>query len=167
MKKIYLISKRIFQIFLYLLETLGIALFLTLLINQYIPAKNFFENIERITVFYALYQLIIYNILQQLNDIKKDEYLALLNMYKYIDIYNSYKDENFKKIMYNLIEKQLDCGMLNDIDIRNEYKEIKTVLDNNKSFNVIVIKIKITRYENCYEEASLNWKYSILLRIFK
>ncbi len=98
MKKIYLISKRIFQIFLYLLETLGIALFLTLLINQYIPAKNFFENIERITVFYALYQLIIYNILQQLNDIKKDEYLALLNMYKYIDIYNSYKDENFKKI---------------------------------------------------------------------
>ena len=73
MKKIYLISKRIFQIFLYLLETLGIALFLTLLINQYIPAKNFFENIERITVFYALYQLIIYNILQQLNDIKKYE----------------------------------------------------------------------------------------------
>ena len=85
----------------------------------------------------------------------------------YISSYNSYKDESFKKIMYNLIEKQLDCGMLNDIDIRNEYKEIKTVLDNNKSFNEIVIKIKITRYENCYEEASLNWKYSILLRIFK
>ena len=84
-----MITKRLFQIFLYLLEVLGISCLLTIITNQYWPTENFIDFIERMTIFYTLYQIIIYGILQQLNDIKKDEYLALLSTYKFIELYNS------------------------------------------------------------------------------
>ena len=51
--------------------------------------------------------------------------------------------------------------MLNGNDIRNEYLEIKKVFDDT------LIKIKIIKYEHFCEEATLNWKYSILTRLFK
>ena len=167
MKKIFLYTKMIFQIILYFLEVLGIAVILTIIVNKFIPVSNWFDNIERIIVFYTLYQIVIYNILKQLNDMKKDEYLAILTMYKCVKLYNSVKREDMKKDIYDLIDKQLDTGILNDIGVRNEYIEIKSVLDNNMSFNESIIDFKIIKYEHDYEYASLNWKYSILLRIFK
>ncbi len=167
MKKIYLYTKRIFQIFVYLVETLGISCILTYITNIYLPAKDIFENIERITVYYTLYQIIIYNILQQLNDIKKDEYLAVLTMYKYVQIYYNDKIKEIKEELYYLINKELDVGIFNDNSIREEYKEIKNVLDNNLSIDTTLLETKILRYEHLSEEAILNWKYSLLLRVLK
>ena len=167
MKKRNLYIKRIFQIILYFIEVFGIAVALTIIVNKFIPVNNWFVNIERTTVFYTLYQIIIYNVLKQLNDIKKDQYLAILTMYKYIKIYNSSKSDNLKENICNLISKQLDTGMLNDIDIRNEYNEIKSVLDGKGLFDEEMIDLKIVRYEHLCEYANLNWRYSILLRIFK
>ena len=167
MKKIYLYTKRIFQIFVYLVETLGISCILTYITNIYLPAKDIFENIERITVYYTLYQIIIYNILQQLNDIKKDEYLAVLTMYKYVQIYNNDKRKEIKEELYYLINKELDAGIFNDNSIREEYMEIKNVLDNNLSIDTTLLETKILRYEHLSEEAILNWKYSLLLRVLK
>lgn len=57
--------------------------------------------------------------------------------------------------------------MLNGNDIRNEYLEIKKIFDNNQIFDDTLIKIKIIKYEHFCEEATLNWKYSILTRLFK
>lgn len=167
MKKIYLYTKRIFQIFVYLVETLGISCILTYITNIYLPAKDIFENIERITVYYTLYKIIIYNILQQLNDIKKDEYLAVLTMYKYVQIYYNDKIKEIKEELYYLINKELDVGIFNDNSIREEYKEIKNVLDNNLSIDTTLLETKILRYEHLSEEAILNWKYSLLLRVLK
>lgn len=167
MKKIYLYTKRIFQIFVYLVKTLGISCILTYITNIYLPAKDIFENIERITVYYTLYQIIIYNILQQLNDIKKDEYLAVLTMYKYVQIYYNDKRKEIKEELYYLINKELDVGIFNDNSIREEYKEIKNALDNNLSIDTTLLETKILRYEHLSEEAILNWKYSLLLRVLK
>lgn len=167
MKKIYLYTKRIFQIFVYLVETLGISCILTYITNIYLPAKDIFENIERITVYYTLYQIIIYNILQQLNDIKKDEYLAVLTMYKYVQIYYNDKRKEIKEELYYLINKELDVGNFNDNSIREEYKEIKNALDSNLSIDTTLLETKILRYEHLSEEAILNWKYSLLLRVLK
>ena len=88
-------------------------------------------------------------------------------MYKYVEIYNSDKKEDIRKDIYCLIESQLNNDMLNDVNIKNEYNEIKKVLDNKGKFDETKIKVKILKYEHCYEEVVLNWKYSILLRIFK
>lgn len=167
MKKIYLYTKRIFQISIYLVETLGISCILTYITNIYLPAKDIFENIERITVYYTLYQIIIYNILQQLNDIKKDEYLAVLTMYKYVQIYNNDKRKEIKEELYYLINKELDVGIFNDNSIKEEYMKIKNVLDNNLSIDKTLLETKILRYEHLSEEAILNWKYSLLLRVLK
>ena len=57
--------------------------------------------------------------------------------------------------------------MLNNNDIRTEYLDIKKVLDNDQIFDDTLIKIKIIKYEHCCEAATLNWKYSILIRLFK
>ena len=166
-KNRYMITKRLFQIFLYLLEVLGISCLLTIITNQYWPTENFIDFIERMTIFYTLYQIIIYGILQQLNDIKKDEYLALLSTYKFIELYNYDSREFIAENIVYLVKKQLDNAMLNDNSIRKEYLEIKKIFDNKQRIDDTLIKSKIIMYEHSCEEATLNWKYSILIRIFK
>ena len=167
LKKHYLVTKKIFQVILYLTEMIGISYLLTKITSIYLPTENFIDFFERMTIFFTFYQIIIFGIFQQLNDMKKDEYLAILTMYKYVELYNSDKREYIAKDIKNLIQKQLDSSMLNDNDIRNEYLEIKKVFDNNQKFDDTLIKIKIIKYEHCYEEATLNWKFSILTRLFK
>lgn len=166
-QKHFLIIKYIFQIFLYLLEVVGISYLLTFITNVFWQTESFIDFIERMTIFYTFYQITMFGILQQLNDIKKDEYLAILSMYKYVELYNSDKRTDIKKDIINLVNKQLENVTLNDNNIRKEYLEIKKVIDNNQSFDETLLKAKIIKYEHCCEEAVLNWKYSILTRIFK
>ena len=166
-QKHFLIIKYIFQIFLYLLEVLGISYLLTFISDVFWQTENFIDFIERMTIFYTFYQITMFGILQQLNDIKKDEYLAILSMYKYVELYNSDKRTDIKKDIINLVNKQLENVTLNDNNIRKEYLEFKKVIDNNQSFDETLLKAKIIKYEHCCEEAVLNWKYSILTRIFK
>ena len=160
-------TKRIFQIFLYLFEVIGISYGLTKLTNVYWKIDNFIDFIERMTIFYTFYQIIIYGILQQINDIKKDQYLAILTMYKYIELYNYCKMDYMEFEINRIINSQLDSKTFNDNDIRNEYLQIKRVLENDKLFDSNKIKLKIIKYEHCSEEVVLNWKYSILTRLFK
>lgn len=167
LKKHYLVIKKIFQVILYLTEMIGISYLLTKITSIYLPTENFIDFFERMTIFFTFYQIIIFGIFQQLNDMKKDEYLAILTMYKYVELYNSDKREYIAKDIKNLIQKQLDSSMLNDNDIRNEYLEIKKLFDNNQKFDDTLIKIKIIKYEHCCEETTLNWKFSILTRLLK
>ena len=167
LKKNYLVTKKIFQVILYLTEMIGISYLLTKITSIYLPTENFIDFFERMTIFFTFYQIIIFGIFQQLNDMKKDEYLAILTMYKYVELYNSDKREYIAKDIKNLIQKQLDSSMLNDNDIRNEYLEIKKLFDNNQKFDDTLIKIKIIKYEHCCEETTLNWKFSILTRLLK
>ena len=165
LKKHYLVTKKIFQVILYLTEMICISYLLTKITSIYLPTENFIDFFERMTIFFTFYQIIIFGIFQQLNDMKKDEYLAILTMYKYVELYNSDKREYIAKDIKNLIQKQLDSSMLNDNDIRNEYLEIKKLFDNNQKFDDTLIKIKIIKYEHCCEETTLNWKFSILTRL--
>ena len=167
LKKHYLVTKKIFQVILYLTEMIGISYLLTKITSIYLPTENFIDFFERMTIFFTFYQIIIFGIFQQLNDMKKDEYLAILTMYKYVELYNSDKREYIAKDIKNLIQKQLDSSMLNDNDIRNEYLEIKKLFDNNQKFDDTLIKIKVIKYEHCCEETTLNWKFSILTRLLK
>ncbi|MEG1597728.1 MAG: hypothetical protein RR359_05590 [Bacilli bacterium] len=165
--KIYLITKRIIQIILYLVEVIGISFLLTCVSNKFFPTSNIYDFLERITIFYMFYQIIIYGVLQQLNDIKKDEYLAVLNMFKYIKIFINDEKDYLLNVINGLLDGQLDSSVLNDNLIRNEYLEIKNVLDNNMKFDRTLIDVKILYYEHLYEAESLNWKYSLFIRIFK
>lgn len=116
-QKHFLIIKYILQIFLYLLEVLGISYLLTFISDVFWQTENFIDFIERMTIFYTFYQITIFGILQQLNDMKKDEYLAILSMYKYEFIPNIF-------IKYELstdtekFEIEHKCAFINTIKTR-------------------------------------------------
>lgn len=167
LKNKHLITKTIFQVALYLLEVLGISLGLTKLTNMFWPVENFIDFIERATIFYTFYQIIIYGILQQLNDIKKDEYLAILTMYKYLQIYSSDKRQSLKEKIIKISDAELDNATFNDNSIRSEYLEIRDTVLNKKKIDETLVECKIVHYEHCCEEVMLNWKFSILIRMFK
>lgn len=166
-KKHCLITKTIFQIFLYLVEVIGISFLITMITNHFSKIVNVIDFLERMTIFYTFYQILIYGILQQLNDIKKDQYLAILSMYKYVEIYNQNKRKDIANDILRIVEKQLDSSMFNDNAIRNEYLKIKEIITNNKKFDDEFIKTMIIKYEHCCEATTLNWKYSILTRLIK
>lgn len=88
---------------------------------MFYPTNNFIDFLERMIIFHTFYQIIIFQILQQLNDIKKDMYHAILVIYKYLEIYNNDKQEYYANDIKNLIEKQLDHTLLNDNDVRKDY----------------------------------------------
>ena len=167
LKKVNLITKRFLQVFLYLFEVLGISWLITFLSNKSIPCTNWFEWIERITVVYALYQMIVIGILTQLNDVKKDEYLAITTLYKCLAEYSQSNNKFLKEELINNSKEELKTDMINDNDVRKDYQDVFKSLKENKKINTNYINCKIIHYEHEQEYALLNWKFSILLRIFK
>lgn len=165
--KFNLITKRLVQIFLYLIEVVGFSYLLASLTNKIWSTTNFIDFLERMIIFYNFYQIIIYGILQQLNDIKKDEYVAIITLLKKLELYASSHNKLLKEeIIYN-INAELDSGTLNDNDIRSTYIKAKKCLENNEKIDMEKLQYYMIHYEHLSETATLNWKYSVILRIIK
>ena len=167
LKNINLIIKYIFQLILYLTETLGISMLCTMIFNKIVPIDNSFDFLERVTIFYALYQIIIYNILCQINDIKRDEYLALHTMYKLTKLYIETGNLEIKNDISSKLQYQLKSTTFNDNIIRTEYFNIKNMVEKPHRKYIDTIDYKLIYCEHWMEEAVLNWKYSIILRLCK
>ena len=75
-KRIHIITKTIWQVFLMLLEITVIVGGLTWLSSLIWTIESGLDVLERIGLFYGFYQISTYIILSTLNDIKADEYLA-------------------------------------------------------------------------------------------
>ena len=165
--KFNLITKRLVQIFLYLIEVVGFSYLLASLTNKIWPTTNFIDFLERMIIFYNFYQIIIYGILQQLNDIKKDEYVTIITLLKKLELYASSHNKLLKEeIIYN-INAELDSGTLNDNDIRSIYIKVNKCLENNENIDMEKLQYYMIHYEHLSETATLNWKYSVILRIIK
>lgn len=97
MKKLYYITKTITQIFLYLIEVVGISILLayfSTFLEAYTTLYNF---IERCISFYTIYQILVVVILTNINDIQKDLTLAYMTNLKKLLLYKETKSENIKK----------------------------------------------------------------------
>ena len=82
MKKLYYITKTITQIFLYLIEVVGISIILayfSTFLEAYTTLYNF---IERCISFYTIYQILVVVILTNINDIQKDLTLSYMTNLK-------------------------------------------------------------------------------------
>lgn len=165
--KFNLIAKRLVQIFLYLIEAVGFSYLLASLTNKTWPTINFIDFLERMIIFYNFYQIIIYGILQQLNDIKKDEYNAVITLLKKVELYSYDKNELLKKEILKNIKDELDGATLNDNDIRETYIKVKECMEKEENINNKHLQYYMIHYNHLSETATLNWKYSIILRIFK
>ena len=167
MKQKYIITKTITQILIYLLEILIFAGFLTYITTLITKIKSGFELVERFTICYTLYQILVVIILTNINDIQKDSCLAYIRILKKLLLYFEVNSKILKQEILKNIDYQLDSGTFNNPQYRNSYEKIKTNITEKKSFDKDMIKNELINAEHRYEMISLNWRFSFLLRIFK
>lgn len=119
---------------------------------------------ERFALFYGFYQLIVFLILTNLNDIQADEYLALKNAAELASLSLESQSTQLEQQVRLLIDKQLESVVFNDIVVRKQYGNIVDCLDQNNTVGIKQISIWAS---HCSEMTTLNWRFSFLLRIFK
>lgn len=122
------------------------------------------EIMERFALFYGFYQLIVFLILTNLNDIQADEYLALKNTAELAALSLEFQSTQLEQQVRLLVDKQLESDVFNDTYVRRNYKNIAACLAQN---NLVGIKQISIWASHCSELAKLSWRFSFLLRIFK
>ena len=167
-KKKHIVVKTIFQILLYLFEIIsisGLCTWISFIVYPVCSCELFISVLERFALFYGFYQIIVYAVLNNINDIKADEYLALNTACEHALIACKYNDEKSKEQLIRTIEsKQLSSTMFNDVSVREGYMRLITCI---KDCNIPAIEsLKITSNHNC-EMSRLQWKLSFLLRCIK
>ena len=166
-KKHHIFTKTVFQICLYGLEIgvfCGGATFMSIMPFDTGNAITTIEIMERFALFYGFYQLIVFLILTNLNDIQADEYLALKNAAELASLSLESQSTQLEQQVRLLIDKQLESVVFNDIVVRKQYGNIVDCLDQNNTVGIKQISIWAS---HCSEMATLNWRFSFLLRIFK
>ncbi len=164
--KKHIFTKTLFQILLYALEIVLIAGSLTFLSYKFVNNDeiNIIDILDRFTIFYGIYQLLVFVIFNNINDIKADEYLALCSTCECAILACETNDSRLIRQVNENIKKQLNGDVFNDIEVRNIYNEIPNYI---RDKNVNQLKF-ISIYSNHQAELSkLNWRFSFLLRIFK
>ena len=166
--KSHIIIKTIFQILLYLFEIIfiaGLCTYISFLIYPASDSKHFISILERFALFYGFYQIAIFVVFNNINDIQADEYLALHTACEHALLACKYNDEKSKDLLIRIIEnKQLSSTTFNDVSVRECYINLITCI---KECNIPAIEsLKISSNHN-YEMSNLQWRFSILLRLFK
>ena len=167
MKKIYFITKTIWQIILYAFELISISLLLAWVSTFITNCNSIWDYIERFIACYTIYQLLVIIILNNINDIAKDSCLAHISNLKMAELYVETKNENIKKELLKNIDYQLDIGTINNNNYRESYKKLKDYINKPKSDDKGFIKYELVKAEHRYEFISLQWRYSFLLRLLK
>ena len=166
-KKHHVFTKTVFQICLYSLEIgvfCGGATFVSIMLFDTNNTITTIEIMERFALFYGFYQLIVFLILTNLNDIQADEYLALKNTAELASLSLEFQSAQLEQQVRLLVDKQLESDVFNDTDVRKSYRNIVACLDQN---NLVGIKQISIWASHCSEMARLNWRFSFLLRVFK
>lgn len=163
-KKRHIIMKKIKQMMLIFFELSIVVGVLTKISCEQFPTENWIELLERIGVFYGIYQMIVYIILSTLNDVKVDEYLALRTAASNAILVCTWENEKHYDDIISRIDRELEHDMLNDLNIREAYSDLKEYIKT-KDINAIEA-IKIWA-EHGMEASKLQWRFSFILRIFK
>lgn len=164
LKRKHLFTKSLWQIFLYLFELLSVSFGITYLTDYIEPISSYMTFIERMLMAYSIYQILVVVILTNLNDIKKDSYLAWLTVLKMSLLYVDTKEEKIKECIIKMINYQLERGTFNSNEFRKAYFKLRDNLD---SLNRTYVEMEIIIAEEQYEVVTLNWRFSFILRKFK
>ncbi len=166
--KKHIVIKTTFQILLYLFEIVfiaGLCTWISCIVYPISSSEWFISVLERFALFYGFYQIIIFVVFNNINDIEADEYLALNTACEYALLACSSNDGKSKQQLIDVIEnEQLSSKCFNDISVREYYVNLITYI---KVCNVPAIEnLKIISNHN-YEMSKLQWRFSILLRFRK
>ncbi|HSG43860.1 MAG TPA: hypothetical protein VLA72_11960 [Anaerolineales bacterium] len=164
MKKRYIITKTIWQIFLVFVEVVGVTSVLVFSSRYLRSFQDSFDIVERYVLFFAAYEIIVYVILNFINDARQDALLALKSGYELALLYFETQADLVKDGVYKTIETQLSSkGVFNHLDILEKYKQLKLFVDNGE---VDAIKTQLLFIQHDYEMTGLQWKFTFLLRLF-
>lgn len=164
MKERYIFTKTVWQIFIYLIEVVGISIFLAYLTTLIKDNESVYDFIERCVMCYTIYQILVVVILTNKNDIEKDSCLAYITNLKKCILYIETKEKYIKEDILENIEYQLAPDTFNNNKFRKSYDFIRHNIDKLKKDN---IEMELLNAEKMYEFASLNWRFSFLLRRVK
>jgi hypothetical protein len=164
LNKGHIVTKVIWHCFLIVAEIIGVALLFYKITDCIFPCTDIVQIIERLLMGFAIYEATIILILTNVNDTRKDSLLALKSSYELAVLFIETNDDRIKLQLYNQIDRQLDTGTLNYIDVRNNYIELKTLLE---AVDINIIRAKLLFISHEYESRALAWRFSIIVQLFK
>ena len=161
---VHTITKYLFQCFLVLVEFGGVSASFVYITSLITPCTTVIEYLERGTLGLALYEFLIFVILEAINDGRKDSLVALQSAYCQAILACEEDAEILYTRVNHQINHQLDNGMLNSTDIRKEYKILRALLQQK---DLIELKYRQTIVDHQCNAADLRWRFTLLLRLFK
>ncbi len=162
--KFHIFTKTLTQIFLVIIEISFVGVLVAFICNEISPTSNFIEHTSRFLIGSSIYELIVFCTLTQINDARKDALLALRTSFRLAEMYCNNGSTQLKTYIKDTINKQLDGKRFNHIDIRKNYSELLNHIESKK---VDWIQTELILIEHYYESESLQWRYSIILRLIK
>ena len=163
-------SKYFKQFLVYLLE-IGIVSTIFVMLTKYItPIETYYEVIERFFTGAVFYQGVVFVFNKNTLDAEKDMLLSLKTFFQLCRLYVDFKQEFILDSINDKVSKLEDkrifiksqyISIIKDLQkfIKNDY-----ITDNEKKAR---IEMEIINIEHIYEEESLKWKYTLLLKYFK
>ena len=164
MKRIYIITKSMWQIFLVCIEVFAVTSLLVYVSRFLRPIQDGFDILERYITFIAAYEILVYVILTFLIDARRDSLLALKTSFEQALFYCNTGAEIVKGNLVDVIAKQLDLSKFNYLDIIEEYRNLLQYIE---AKNELAIKYTLLNINHNYEMSDLQWKFTFLLRLFK
>ena len=158
------ITKYLFQCFLILVEFGGISFAFAYFTSFILPCENVIAYLERGVLGLALYEFIIFVILEAINDGRRDSLIALKFAYNTALLACEEDSPMLYEKVHQFIEKQLDAGMLNSVQIRQEYEILRMLIERK---NTLELKYRHALVERECNAADLRWRFTLLLRLFK
>ncbi len=164
MKKIFIITKSIWTVFLILFEIAAVTSGLVYGSQFLRPIQDGFDILERYILFLTAYEIIVYIILNFLNDARRDALLALRTTLEQTLLYFETNSDFLKQELLEKIRLQLDTGVFNHLDVRAEYQNLAQQINNR---DIATVKYKLGLVNHFYDMCDLHWKFTFLLRLFK
>lgn len=162
--RVHTFTKYLFQCILVLVEFGGVSMAFVYLTGKIVPCETPIDYLERGTLGLALYEFLIFVILEAINDGRKDSLIALQSAYSKAILACEEDSEILYARIRHFIDQQLDSGMLNSTQIRKEYEILLNLMEHK---NLIELKYRQTLVDHQCNAADLRWRFTLLLRFFK
>lgn len=162
--KVHSFTKYLFQCLLVLIEFGGVSTAFVYITSLIVPCTTVIDCLERGTLGLALYEFLIFVILEAINDGRKDSLIALQSAYCQAILACEEDTEILYARVNEVIDRQLDNGMLNSTQIRKEYEILRMLIARK---DLLELKYRQTLVDHQYNAADLRWRFTLLLRLFK
>ena len=162
--KVHTFTKYLFQCFLVLVEFGGVSAAFVYITSLIVPCTTVIDYLERGTLGLALYEFLIFVILEAINDGRKDSFVALQFAYCQAILACEEDAEILYARVNEFIDRQLDNGMLNSTQIRREYEILRMLMSRK---DLLELKYRQTLVDYQCNAADLRWRFTLLLRLFK